>query len=171
MFTKSDIEKYFLAEKQEGLFLMLIGFGALLLALIFFFGLKNIVYKGAAITLVTWGLLLGLVGFTVYNGSDQDRIRTVYAYDMNPGDLKEREIPRMKKVINNFLIYRYIETILSLIGMGIFLYFNDRQALGFWKGAGVSLLIMGIITLSSDYLAANRGKLYLQGLESWAAGK
>ncbi len=62
MFTKTDIEKYFTAEKQESLLFMLIGIAGIVAALILFFFLKTNFYKGAAIPLLLVGLLLGVVG-------------------------------------------------------------------------------------------------------------
>ena len=43
MFTKADIEKYFIAEKQESLVFIVVGVIALLLAIAFFFFLNSIV--------------------------------------------------------------------------------------------------------------------------------
>jgi len=52
MFSKQDIEKYFLAEKQLGLLFIIIGAIAIVLAIVFFFLLKTSFYKGAAIPLL-----------------------------------------------------------------------------------------------------------------------
>ena len=84
MFTKADIEKYFNAEKQESLLFMLIGVAGIIAALVFFFFLKTNFHKGAAIPFMLVGLLLAMVGYIVYKRRDDDRIRNVYAYDMNP---------------------------------------------------------------------------------------
>src|SRR5437762_4412597 len=99
MFSKQDIEKYFLAEKQLGLLFIVVGAVAIVLAIIFFFLLKTSFYKGAAIPLLVIGLIQLIAGTTVYKRSDNDRIRNVYAYDMNPGQLKNEELPRMQAVI------------------------------------------------------------------------
>ncbi len=93
MFSKTDIEKYFIAEKQESILFLLIGIAAVAVSLIFFFALKTGFYKGAAIPLVVVGLL-GIVGYSVYKRSDGNRIRNVYAHDMNPSELKQKELPR-----------------------------------------------------------------------------
>ena len=66
MFSKTDIEKYFLAEKQESLLFIVIGIIGIILAVVFFFGLKTNFYKGAAVPLLTIGLLMGVAGYTVY---------------------------------------------------------------------------------------------------------
>ncbi|MBK8140711.1 MAG: hypothetical protein IPK57_06640 [Chitinophagaceae bacterium] len=113
MFTKSDIEAYFTGEKQESLLFLFIGIAGISTAIIFFFLLKTSFYLGAAIPLLVIGLLLGIVGYTIYKRSDDDRKRNVYAYDMNPSALKEKELPRMKKVMKNFVIYRWVEIFCS----------------------------------------------------------
>ena len=41
MLTKADIEKYFIAEKQESLVFLVIGIAAIVLALIFYFTVKT----------------------------------------------------------------------------------------------------------------------------------
>ena len=55
MLTKADIEKYFIAEKQESLVFLVIGIAAILLALIFYFAVKTQVFRGAAMPLLVLG--------------------------------------------------------------------------------------------------------------------
>ena len=167
MFSKADIEKYFIAEKQESLLFIIIGLAAIVLGAVFFFGLKTSFYKGAALPLVLIGLLLGIVGYTVYTRSDKDRSRNVYAFDLNPGDLKTKEVPRMEKVMKSFVLYRYTEIILALVGLGLFFYFNKNEAQVFWKGFGLALCIMALIALTADYFAEQRGGNYLKGLKDF----
>lgn len=166
MFTKADIEKYFNAEKSESLVFLLIGITAIVVAVSLFFFLKTNFYKGAAIPLLLVGLLLGVVGFTVYKRSDADRIRVVYAYDLNPSDIKHKEIPRMQTVMKNFVIYRWIEIVLVITGIALFFYFKNNDGQQFWKGFGAALAIMAVIALSADFIAEKRGNVYLQGLIS-----
>lgn len=167
MFSKADIEKYFIAEKQESLLFIIISVAAIILAAIFFVGLKTSFYKGAALPLLLVGLLLGIVGYTVYTRSDVDRTRNVYAYDMNPNDLRDKELPRMEKVMKNFAVYRYVEIILALVGIGLFFYFNKNEAQVFWKGFGLALCVMALVALTADYFAEQRGDNYLKGLKSF----
>lgn len=167
MFSKADIEKYFIAEKQESLLFIIIGVAAIVLAAVFFFSLKTNFYKGAAVPLLLIGLLLGIVGYTVYERSDKDRTRNVYAFDMNPNDLRDKELPRMEKVMKNFVVYRYVEITLALIGFGLFFYFNKNETQLFWKGFGVALCIMALVALTADYFAEQRGGDYLKGLKNF----
>jgi hypothetical protein len=169
MFTKADIEKYFMAEKQESLLFVGVGIAAIVLAVVFYFVCKTPFYRGAAIPLLLVGLLLGVVGFTVYKRSDSDRLRNVYAYDMNPGELKGKEMPRMATVMKNFVIYRYTEILLAIIGTVLFFYFRNNAARQFWCGLGCTLAIMALIALAADYFAEKRGKVYINGLQGFVS--
>jgi hypothetical protein len=166
MFTKADIEKYFVAEKKESLLFVFIGIAGVVTALVFFFFLKTEFYKGAAIPLFVIGLLLGIVGLTVYKRSDADRKRNVYAYDMNPSELKEKEIPRMKAVMKNFVVYRYTEIFLLLTGIALYIYFIRDFKHDFWRGFGLALAAMSLLALVADYFAEKRGKGYTDGIKS-----
>jgi drug/metabolite transporter (DMT)-like permease len=171
MLTKEGIEKYFMAEKAESWIFMAIGIAGIAAAVIFFFAIKTPVYKGAAIPLLAVGLLLGVVGYTVYNRSDEDRIRNVYAFGMNPGQLKEKELPRMEVVMKNFVLYRYVEIVLALLGIGLFFYFNNNPSQSFWKGLGAGLAIMALLALTADYFAEKRGQVYLNGIKDFVENK
>lgn len=164
MFTKTDIEKYFTAEKSESLLFLSIGIAGVVAAVIFFFFLKTNFYKGAAIPLVLIGLLLGIVGFTVYKRSNADRIRVTYAFDMNPQDLTQKELPRMQTVMKNFVAYRWVEIVLAIAGIVLFLYFSNNAAQIFWKGFGLTLAIMALLALTADYFAETRGRKYMNQL-------
>ena len=166
MFTKADIEKYFLAEKQAGLLFLVIGAAAVVLAIIFFFALKTNFYKGAALPLLIVGLLECVIGFTVYKRSDGDRVRNVYAYDMNPGQLKQEELPRMKKVTRSFVMIKWVEIVLALAGIGLAFYCKAHPEKSFWYGLGITLAIQAIIALGADYYAEKRALVYTKGLES-----
>ena len=171
MFTKTDIEKYFIGEKQESLLFIFIGIAGVVLALVFLIFLKTNFYKGAAIPLIAIGLLLSIIGYTVYKRSDGDRKNNVYAYDMNPSQLRDQELPRMKKVMKNFVLYRYVEIILALTGLFLFLYFRNDAANSFWKGFGIALGIMAIVAIFADYFAEKRGSIYTKGIESFIKNK
>ena len=171
MFTKTDIEKYFIAEKQESLLFILIGVAGILTAIIFFFFLEINFYKGAAIPLFFIGLLMSIAGYTVYQRSDAGRIRNVYDFDMNPSGLKEKELPRMKTVMRNFIIYRYTEIFLLILGAGLYIYFIRDLKNDFWRGLGLALALMSLLALVADFFAEKRGDFYTKGIESFIQGK
>jgi uncharacterized membrane protein len=169
MFSKADIEKYFMGEKQESLLFVGVGIAALVLSVVFYFVCKTPFYRGAAIPLLLVGMLLGVVGFNVYKRSDSDRLRNVYAYDMNPGELKSKEMPRMVTVMKSFVIYRYTEILLAIIGIVLFFYFRNNATRQFWCGLGCTLAIMALIALTADYFAEKRGKVYSNGLQDFVS--
>ena len=165
MFAQTDIEKYFIAEKQESLLFIVVGIIAIILALAFFFHWKTTFYKGAAIPLLVIGLIQAIVGLTVYSRSDSQRIENVYAYDMDPGKLKTQELPRMKKVNKNFIICRWVEFFLILMGLILVFIFRNNEGGTFWYGLGITLAIQSAIMLGADYFAEKRAIKYSSGLE------
>lgn len=169
MFSKTDIEKYFTGEKQESLLIVIIGIAAVITAVVFFFFLKTNFYKGAAIPLFLIGLLMGIVGYTVYKRSDDDRIRNVYAYDMNPLQLKEKELPRMQTVMKKFVTYRWVEIFLFLAGVALYIYFIRDFRNDLWRGLGLALAVMALTALTADYFAERRGKIYTKGIQSFTS--
>lgn len=167
MFTKADIEKYFNAEKNESLLFILIGMSAVLLALVFFFYLKTNWHKGFALPFLLIGTMHLVVGYTVYKRCDEDRKRNVYAFDMKPDELKNKEIPRMEKVNKNFIIYRYTEIALLLLGLGLFFYYRNNINKSFWVGLGIALAIEAAINLGADFFAEQRAANYTTGIHSF----
>lgn len=171
MFTKNDIEQYFNAEKQESLVFIIIGVAGFVAAILCFFVWKQSFYKGMSIPFFIVGVLLGIVGYTVYKRSDEDRKRNVYAFDMNPSELKETELPRMKKVMKAFVVYRYTEIILFITGLFLYLYFIRDFTNDFWRGLGLGLAVMSLVALVADFFAENRGREYTNGLEIYITQK
>jgi len=167
MFSKSDIEKYFTAEKQGSIVFLIVGTIAIGLALYFFFSNKTQIYKGAAFPIILIGVVFILVGFSVQRKSDSDRIRNVYAYDMKPGDFKEIELPRMQKLLEDMAIYRWIEIGLFVTGTLIFLFLRNKPDLSFWSGLGLSLAIMALLAHGLDFMAKKPAIGYTQKVESF----
>ena len=167
MLTKTDIEKYFIAEKQVGLVFFIIGIIAVALAIVFFFVLRTNFYKGAAIPLILFGLLELIAGFTIYQRSDGDRTRNVYAFDMNPYELKEKELPRMEKVTKSFTIYKWVEVLVLVAGIVLIFLYRTKPERVFWFGLGITLAIQALLMFSADYLAAKRANDYTTKLEAF----
>jgi hypothetical protein len=167
MFTKSDIEKYFLAEKQESLLFIIVGVAAIIAAISFYFLLKSSFFKGAALPLLVIGIIELVVGYTVFKRSDDDRIRNVYAYDMNPSELRDKEIPRMKTVNRNFVIYRWVELAFLVTGIILSMKFGQNPGRTFWYGFGIALSLQAGVLLVADYFAEKRALIYTKGLQSY----
>ena len=168
------IHKYFIGEKQESLLFLFIGIAAILLAVLFFFFIKTnpSFFKGAAIPLVVIGLIQLTVGYTVYARSDKQRMDIAYNAGVEPVQYTQhQELPRMKTVMKNFVIYRYVEIVLAVMGIGLFIYFRNNTAQQYWKGAGLTLAIQALLMLGADYFAEQRGKVYSKALEAIVADK
>ena len=171
MFSKTDIEKYFTAEKSESLLFVIIGIAAIVLAVIFFFFLKTNFYKGMALPLLLIALIQITVGYSVYKRSDDDRKRNTYSYDLNPSDLKNKEIPRMEKVNKNFVLYRWIEIALIVAGLVLIFLYRSNPESSFLYGIGIGLAIQAVIMLGADYFAEARAKIYTDGLKEFTEKK
>jgi hypothetical protein len=167
MFSKTDIEQYFSAEKQGSLFFLSVGIVAVIAALILFFVLKTPFYKGAAIPMIIVGLIAGGIGFTIYKRSDDDRIRNVYAYDLNPDELKQKEYPRMQNVMKSFKAIIIAEVVFLAAAIFLFFYFRTNTEQQFWSGVGAGLFIMAVAALMLDVAAQRRAAVYTKGLETF----
>jgi len=167
MLTKAEIEKYFAAEKSESLLFLVIGIIAILLAVTFFFFLKTSFYKGAAVPLLAIGIIQAIVGYTVYARSDDDRIRNVYSFDMDPSRIKNEELPRMEKVVRNFVLYRWVEIVLAIAGIVMIVRYRSQPDSSFLFGLGVTLAIQAVLMLGADYFAEKRAVGYTKQIVEW----
>ena len=166
----SFIYKYFIAEKQESLLFLIIGIVAILLAVVFWFFIKTnpSFFKGAAIPLLAIGLIQTVVGYTVYSRSDKQKTDVAYNMGMEPTSyVKQHELPRMKTVMKNFVIYRWIEIAFILTGLVLIFLFRTNSDKTFWNGLGITLAIQAAIMLGADYFAEKRGKIYTENLEAF----
>ena len=167
MFTKADAEAYFTGEKIESLVFVLLGITAIVVALAFWFWLKTPLHKGAAVPILVVGLLQLTVGYTVYSRSDAQRKDIVYKMDLNPDAIATQEIPRMEKVMRNFVVYRWTEIVLLLVALvGIFILRNQPDKLMLY-GVALGLAVQAAISLAADYTAEKRGAAYLNGLKQF----
>jgi drug/metabolite transporter (DMT)-like permease len=166
MFTRADIEKYFLAEKQESMLFIIIGIAAIVAAGIFYLAVKSPGFRGAAFPLLIIGVIQIAVGYTVYSRADAQRKDIVYKLDMNPDSLRDREIPRMEAVMRNFTLYRWVEIALLLVGISLALQAKIKVNNPFVLGLGLALALQAALMLGADYFAEKRGAEYLKGLKS-----
>jgi hypothetical protein len=103
------------------------------------------------------------VGVTLIYRSPKDILRVeTYLSEKNEMIQKE-EIPRMEAVMRNFVIFRYTE--ITLIIVGIILMYGFRQNL-LWNGIGLGLFIQSSLVLLLDFFAERRGEVYLAYLKT-----
>ena len=159
----NQILKYFTGEKQESLLFLGFGLIGFIIAIFFFFGLKTSFLKGVAIPFVLVSILEIIVGMTIINRSPKD-IKRVESYLTDKTEMIQKvEIPRMEKVLENFVVYRYVE--IALIMIGVFLMYGFRQNL-LWNGIGLGLFIESSMVLVLDFFAERRGEIYLDYLRT-----
>ena len=171
MFQQKDLSfiyKYFIAEKQESLLFLIIGIAAILLAVVFWFFIKSnpSFFKGAAIPLLAIGLIQMVVGYTVYSRTDKQKKDIAYNIGIEPVSfVKQTELPRMEKVMTNFVIYRWVEIAFIITGLVLIFLFKSNPDKSFWYGLGIGLAIQAVIMLGADYFAEKRGKVYTEELK------
>ena len=158
----NPVINYFAGEKAESylfLGLGLLGFGlSIYLAKI----TASPFWKGFAIPCMIVSVLEIIIGVTLIYRSPKDIIRVEHYFKNEPSKISTDEIPRMDKVMKNFVIFRYSE--IAIILVGILFYFVFAK-LEFWKGLGLGLLIQASVVLTLDYFAERRGFIYLEYLK------
>jgi len=164
----SFIYRYFSGEKQESLLFLIVGIVAILLAVTFWFFIKTnpSFYKGAAIPLLAIGLIQMGVGYSVYSRTDKQQKDIAYNMGMEPVNyVKHTELPRMKTVMKNFIIYRWVEIAFIITGLVLIFLFRLKADKTFWYGLGLALAIQAVIMLGADFFAESRGKIYINELQ------
>lgn len=157
------VTNYFTEEKIESLFFIIIGSIAVLLALIFLLIIKYSFFKGMAIPLLLVGTMELIVGSKIYQRTPSDIIRVEQNIKTNTRDLQTIEIPRIEIVLQNFVIYKWIEICLILTSIILILvFYKSPQA--FWKGLGLGLLIQACLLLCLNVMAEQRAETYLHFL-------
>jgi len=158
----SFVHKYFIAEKQAGMFFLVVGVVSVLLSLLFFVFIKTnpSLCRGMAVPLLVIGLLQSVVGFTVYSRSDQQRMDVSYKMGMDPGFVRNTELPRMEKVMHNFTIYKYVEIALLVAGIVLILLYRTNEGKQFLYGVGIALALQAAVSLGADVMAEKRGGAY-----------
>ena len=158
----NQVVKYFNGEKAESYIFILIGVIALELAFSFIFVLKSSFWKGVAIPFIIVALLEFVVGYTIVTRSPKDIARVETFIQKEPQSIKTLEIPRMEKVLSNFVIFRYVEIVLIILGIAlIYSSMNDT----FWRGIGLCLFMQASIVLNLDFFAERRGHIYVKYLK------
>jgi phosphate/sulfate permease len=138
---------------------------AFAVALYFIFVLKTSFWKGVAIPFIVVSSIEFIVGYTIVTRSPKDILRVEKFISKEPQKIKTIEIPRMEKVMSNFILYRYVEIVLIILG--VFLMYSSMND-NLWKGIGLGLFIQASIVLCLDFFAEKRGFVYLEYLKELA---
>jgi membrane-bound ClpP family serine protease len=79
--------------------------------------------------------------------------------------VKQTELPRMEKVMKNFVVYRWMEIAFIIAGLVLIFLFRLNPDRSFWYGLGIALAIQGALMLGADYFAEKRGEVYTEELK------
>lgn len=159
----NPIIKYFNGERAESYLFLVLGIVGLVISSYLFFLKASSYWKGFAIPFILVSVLEIIVGISLIYRSPKDIIRVENYIKNDQVKIKSDEIPRMERVMKNFVVYRYVE--IALILTGAILYFASSNS-EFWRGIGLGLLIQASIVLTLDYFAERRGFIYLEYLNS-----
>lgn len=159
----NPIVKYFTGERLESFLFLGLGLLGTALAVIFLSITKTSFMKGIAIPFLLVSGLEIIVGLTLIYRSPKDIIRVETYLSEKTEMIQKEEIPRMEKVMRNFVIFRYTEITLIIIGV-ILMYCTRQNSL--WNGIGVGLFIQSSTVLLLDFFAERRGEVYLAYLRT-----
>ena len=159
----NNMNSYFVAEKQESL--IFIAIGLLAFGISVWLWVNGHRLKSMAYPLVVIGLLQIVVGGTVYLRTDSQVSTLSAQLQLNPSALKAEETIRMQTVMKNFSIYKGIEMLLLIIGVGMIAFLQRHDIVA---GIGVGLVLQAAITLALDIFAETRGTDYLSAVQSIA---
>jgi hypothetical protein len=119
--------------------------------------------KSMAYPLVAIALMQLVVGGLIYLRTDTQLSTLSAQLQVAPAVLKAEETVRMQTVMKNFSIYKTVEMVLLVVGIGMiaFLQRHDLAA-----GIGIGLVLQAAFTLTLDIFAEARGADYLSVLHS-----
>lgn len=164
MFTKTDIEQYFATFKSEQLFLIILGAAALIVAIVFFVGLKTQWYKGFALPIAVFAMLNMGAGFSNYNKADILKVRNVYNYDLHPELLRTKELPRINEMNQNFTVLIYVNISIIFAAAFIFFYFKKKDESKYYLGVAASLFLVAVLSVIIYSIMERGSKDYEKGI-------
>jgi hypothetical protein len=157
----NTMSSYFSAEKQESLIFIAVGLVAIgISAWLWMSGHR---LKSMAYPLVVIALLQMVVGASVYLRTDTQLLALSAQLKAQPEALKANETARMQTVMKNFSIYKAVEMVLLIVGVGMIAFLQRHDVAA---GIGTGLVLQAAFTLALDIFAEARGADYLSALRS-----
>lgn len=159
----NQMNSYFTAEKQESLIFVAVGLVAIGISVWLWMNGHRL--KSMAYPLVVIAMMQMVVGGSVYLRTNTQLSTLSAQLATNSAALKAEETTRMQTVMKNFSIYKAVEMVLLIVGVGMiaFLQRHDLAA-----GIGVGLVLQAAFTLTLDIFAEARGADYLSAIRSLA---
>ncbi len=164
MFTKNDIDNYFISYRQEHLFLLLLGAVAVVAAVVLYFGYKKDLYKGIAIGLASFAILFFTTSFTEYKRADRLRIVNTYNYDMHPEYLKGKEIKRIQSLQNTIQLEFTLAIALVIVAVGLYFFVIKKLDSAYLLGIALAVIFMAGIAATTFYVMKNNAEDYEKGI-------
>ncbi|WP_298224097.1 hypothetical protein [Flavobacterium sp.] len=157
-----SVYHYFKAEKKDSAYCIFMGLFSLVL-MVYFLAKGTPFYNGISYAFAAIGVIQLVVGGMVYLRSDMDIVSISYFIQKDFDMIKDKEIPRMEMHVKNLALYFKAE--IGCIALGLMLWFFC-PSLSLGKGIGIGLVIQSSMMCFLDYLAEQRGKVYLDFLKS-----
>jgi len=157
------IASYFEAERAESVLFIAVGLVAVALAGWCWLAPRKPFHKGLAVPLVLVAAIQITVGSIVFVRSPLDAARVQQLVQADPSRAQHEEIPRMQAVMMNFVIYRWTEVALLMLGALLLAFAPPVSA---WRGAGLGLAVQAGLMLALDFVAERRGDAYLAWLQT-----
>ncbi|MEY4350774.1 MAG: hypothetical protein RL078_835 [Bacteroidota bacterium] len=156
----NNLGSYFAAEKQESV--IFISVGILAIAVSIWLWINGHRLKSMAYPLVIIGLMQMAVGSTIFFRTDSQVSALSTQLQQNPTAMRVEESARMEAVMKNFSIYKAIEMILLITGVGIIIFLQQKDVAA---GIGIGLILQSAITLTLDIFAEARSADYMSALD------
>jgi hypothetical protein len=160
----NHMSSYFSAEKQESVIFLAVGLAAIGISVWLWMNGHRL--KSMAYPLVAIALIQMVVGGSIYLRTDTQLSTLSAQLQANPAALKAEETTRMETVMSNFSVYKAVEMVLLIVGVGMIAFLQRHDVAA---GLGVGLVLQAAFTLTLDIFAEARGADYLTALHAMPA--
>jgi hypothetical protein len=160
----NHMSSYFSAEKQESVLFLAVGLAAIGISVWLWMNGHRL--KSMAYPLVAIALMQIVVGGSIYLRTDTQLSTLSAQLQANPAALKAEETTRMQTVMSNFSVYKAVEMVLLIVGVGMIAFLQRHDVAA---GLGVGLVLQAAFTLTLDIFAEARGADYLTALHAMPA--
>lgn len=162
---KESITAYYIAERQEAVFMLVFGSATVILSFVLFFQTADGLFIGAAYSVLPIGVLEILSGSRnlVFFKRRKERIEQIV--QNHPKRAIDIEKTRVLNAQIRFKFYKIAEQLLLFIGMLLLIVGGVFMSEAFLAGSGCGLLIMSAVLFVQDLFAEWRSNIYLSELE------